>query len=232
MFFYSKAFFKHTAPRYVLPDRIDAEFYQESKKLLSENRNFKFKSELNFWKSYRYIFMVFLVFIGSAILLSFFFSLSIKQSSLIFGILIFILILTIQPVIFFCILMSYYLKYRIQENKFHSDFKAAVLKSGDFQDFSNTFYTGKYLEKLPLREYIYDGDINIIKEFVGNKGLISDIAIYKYAKGDHYVILSNNDDLIHFIESQGTVSDLKNDAGLRWSVKTGIAIPLDFGNND
>src|SRR5258708_11196712 len=147
MFFYTKAFFKHTAPRFSLPGRIDAEFYLESKKLLSENRNFKFKSDLNFWKSYRYIFMVFLVFVVSALLLSMFFAFSIKQPSLILGILIFILILTAQPAIYFCILMSYYFKYRNRENKFHNDFKIAVLKSGDFQDFSNAFYKGEYADQ-------------------------------------------------------------------------------------
>ena len=47
------------------------------------------------------------------------------------------------------------------------------------------------------------GNINVIKEFVQSHGLISNIAIYKYAKGDHYVILSNNDDLIQLIERQG-----------------------------
>jgi hypothetical protein len=108
MFVYTKALFKHTAPRYSIPGKIDAEFYLESKKLLSENRNFKFRSELNFWKSYRYIFMVFLVFIFSALLLIMFLAFSTKQTSMILGILIFILILTAQPVIYFCILMSYY----------------------------------------------------------------------------------------------------------------------------
>jgi len=101
MFFFTKALFKHTAPRYSLPGRIDAEFYLESKKLLSENKNFKFRSDLNFWNSYRYIFMVFLIFIVSALLLCLFFAFSIKQPSLIFGILIFILILTAQPAIYF-----------------------------------------------------------------------------------------------------------------------------------
>ena len=230
MFFYTKAFFKHTAPRYVLPCKIDNQFYEETKILLSENRDFKFTSDLNFWKSYRYIFLVFLVFIGSSILLTILFLLSHKQSVLIFGILIFIIILTLQPAFYFCILMSYYLKYRVQENKFHSDFKVAVLKSQDFQDFSDAFYIGKYIEQVPLREFIYDRDVNIIKEFVQQHGLISDIAIYKYAKGDHFVILSNNQDLVQFIEGQGNSADLKNDRELRWAIKSGTAIPLDFGN--
>ena len=92
------------------------------------------------------------------------------------------------------------------------------------------FTRANMLNPPPVKEYIYDRNVEVIKEFVQNQGLISNIAIYKYAKGDHYVILSNNRDIIQLIESKGDISDLKNDARLRWSIKTGAVIPLDFGN--
>jgi hypothetical protein len=230
MLFYKKAFSKHRVPRFIAPGRIDIEFYEESKKLLSENSGFKFRSELDYWKRFRIIFIVFVVFVACAILLTTLLIESQEKYSLLLGILFFIMILTIRPVVYFLILMSYYLVYRMKEKKFHKDFKSAVIKSRDFDDFTNTFYVEKYAERTQLREYIYDKNIDSIKEFAQKRELISHVAIYKYAKGDHYVVLTNHEDLVQFIEYQGSVADLNEEAALRWSIKTGTVIPFDFGN--
>jgi hypothetical protein len=83
---------------------------------------------------------------------------------------------------------------------------------------------------MPLREYIYDRNITALKEFIQDGGLSSDIAIYKYAKGDHYIILCINKDLIRFVDAQDCISDLKNEKDLWWAIKNQVEIPLEFGN--
>jgi hypothetical protein len=104
MFFYTKRIFKLTALNYVLPGKIDQDFYEKTKAQLVEDENFNFKSDVDYWNLYKYIFIVFLTFLGCAIILSALLVLK-TNITLLYGLLILTLIITFQPTVYFIILM-------------------------------------------------------------------------------------------------------------------------------
>ena len=61
MLFYTRYFFKHKRPRFIPPGKIDESFYKEIKERLFKDSELKFESEIGFWKSYKYIFFVFII---------------------------------------------------------------------------------------------------------------------------------------------------------------------------
>lgn len=229
--FYTKAFFKFKALRFTPPGRIDQDFYTDMKRRLVEDPNLKFGSDFNFWQAYRGIFIVFLLFSLSSTCLSIFFLAKAVPDFWVQGILLFLVVIFFQPAIYFIILLVYYIRYRVNENRFHADFRKAVTGSKDFNEFMMGFYTGKYAELAKLKEYQFQGDISIIKNFVRERELTVQIAFYRYSKPPFkFIFLSTSEEFNEFIESQPGSSGLKPDNPLRWVIKNQTEIPCMYGN--
>jgi hypothetical protein len=186
---------------------------------------------VSFWESYRSIFIVFLVFVVSVATLTLLFLTGADQSNFLYGISLFIIIIGIQPSIYFIILLIYYFKYLVQEGRYESEFKKAVVNSQDYVSFMDTFYTGQYSDKVPVKVYLFENDIKPVKDFVESSKLELSIAIYKLSKMPHdFVLLSDNEDIIRFVEIQEGCVELNKNEKIRWIIKYGVEIPCIYGN--
>jgi hypothetical protein len=229
--FYTKAFFKFKALRFTPPGRIDEDFYANTKERLVKNPNLKFESDFNFWQAYRGIFIVFVLFTLSVICSVVFFFTEAIPDYWVRGIPLFLVIIFFQPTIYFFILMIYYYRYWVSENRFHTDFRKAVIGSKDFNEFTDNFYTGKYAEPAKLKEYQFEGDIHLIKNFVKDRDLSLHMAIYKYSRPPFkFIILSTSGEVNEFIENQDGAGSLKMDNPIRRVIKYQTEIPCMFGN--
>ena len=215
--------------RFDLPGKIDEAFYNDIKNRLAANPNFKFESDVKLWELYKVLFIVFLLSIAALFLLA----------GLIFTrntnpILAFLSVLVafigVRPSIYFGLLLFHFLKYRRDEKRFHTDIKQAIASSQDFHQFTNGFNRGRYSETTLLNVYHLTQPLESIKDFVEGRGLAGYMCIYKHAKGEDYLVLSNSVEVIRFIESQRGVDRLApNDYKLQ-VLKQQDFYPFVYGN--
>ncbi|HEV8506553.1 MAG TPA: hypothetical protein VGQ53_14175 [Chitinophagaceae bacterium] len=228
--FYTRLF-KLTRPKFIPPDKIDEDFYNEIKDRLKTEPDFAFESDIRFWETYKYITIVFIVFLIS---LSTLFVLSgpgEDKYPFFYGPAVFLVIILFFPVRYFIVLMVYLAIYFKNERKFHAHFKRVLAGSDNFPNFIDNFYNGKYAEQLPLNEYFYENDIGPIKGYVDDRNIVSDIAIYRYARSpDRFIILSQNEEISAFIEERAGWLAIDRKDKARWTIKYSVDIPCIYGN--
>jgi hypothetical protein len=228
--FYTKYLFKLKRPEFDPPGKIDEDFYFNIRSRLIDDPKFKFQSDLNFWYYYKYIFIVFVLFISSIIFLLLSYFLDAKFSIFLYVIPYFFVLLGFQPSIYFIIAMVYYVRCLIKEGQYHKAFKKAVADSTSFENFSESFYTGAYSEPLIVNEYLFENEIIELKRFVEDKGLVSHIAVYRFNVPPAFVILSSNEEINRFIESSNGFNKLRKGDKIRWTIKYQAGIPCIYGN--
>ena len=228
--FYTRYLFKLKRPEFEPPGRIDEDFYIDIRNRLADNPRFTFQSEYNFWYYYNYIFIVFVLFIFSTIFLLLSFFLDAKFSIYVLFLPYLFFLLGLQPSVYFIIAMVYYKRCLMKEGQYHKAFKNAVANSTGFENFSESFYAGAYSEPLVVHEYLFENEINELKGFVEDKGLLSQIAVYRFNKPPAFVVLSSNEEINRFIESSDGCTKLRKGDKIRWTIKYQTEIPCIYGN--
>jgi hypothetical protein len=228
--FYTRYLFKLKRPEFIPPEKIDEDFYIDIRRRLAEDPKFKFQSDFNFWYYYRNILIAVIIFISSIVFLLLLFYFHAALNPLLVVIPYLFILLGLQPTISFIITMVYYTKYLIHERRYHKDFKKAISDSTRFENFIESFYRGSYSERPKVSEYLFEDDILPIKDYVDAKGLVSDIAVYKFSVPPVFVILSSNEEINKFIESRDGFRKLRKGDKIRWTIKYQAGTPCIYGN--
>jgi hypothetical protein len=229
--FYTRYLFKIKRLSFSPPGKVDEEFYTDIKQRLTGDAGLKFESEVLFWPTYKKIFIVFLMFLASALFLFLLFHFGVKQNTFLFALPILILFITVQPTVYFILLMINYYLYLRNERRYQSGFKNAVIHSKDFTSFTTAFYRDRYAETAVVQTYLFENDIDPVKQFVENNGLNLEIAIYKLSSMPHdFIILSAHEDIDRFIERQDGCKEIKKGEKLRWVLKYQVDMPCIYGN--
>ncbi len=127
--------------------------------------------------------------------------------------------------------MVYLAIYYRNERNFHNHFKSVIAGSDNFENFTDKFYSGKFAEPLVLNEYFYENVIGPIKAYIDNGNIVSDIAIYRYARSpDRFIILSQNEEINAFIEKGTGWTPIDRKDKIRWTIKYQVEIPCLYGN--
>jgi hypothetical protein len=226
---FTKGLFRQKALRFDLPGKIDEAFYTDIKNRIAEDPHFNFETEAHVWKLYRVLLIISLVTCIALILSLISIFLKIYNPVLLV-ICVVIVFIGMRPSIFFGMLLFRFIKYRRAEKKFHADFRQAIAESDNFTDFTNRFYSGRYSETTGVKAYYLSMPIGPFKDFAEGKRLSANLCIYKRAKGDNYIMLSNSVELISFIGRQEAIVVIeKNDPVLR-VVKEQLEFPFVYGN--
>ena len=226
---YRWGFFKHKALRFDLPGKIDEPFYNDVKKRLAADPHFKFDSEVKLWDLYRSLSILFLLTIAAFIVLV---GLIFAHNNnlVLVAVSVIVAFVGIRPSIYFGFLLYHFLKYQRDEKRFHTDFKRAIASSQGFPHFTDEFYRGRYSETTLLTVYHLIRPYRLLKDFVESCGLVEFICIYKHAKGDDYLVLSNSVEVIRFIEMQKEVDRLAPDDRVLQVIKQQNFYPFVYGN--
>ena len=234
MFFISNLFYKYKPLKFIPPEKVDENFYLDVRNRLVESPDLKFESEVNFWHTYKFIFLAYLLFLCSIIfmLTLFLFHIRPQEFFSLYAIPLFIVLLGIRPCMYFTVLFVNYFRFRRDEKKFHQTFIKAAADSVDFEVFSNAFYVGSFVP-ISINEYVLENDFQTLKDFVEGKSLSSHIAVYKFSNSPAaFVILSSNEEINRFIERIDGCKALKRGDKMRWIVKYQSQIPYVFGNKE
>ena len=227
--FYPRGFFTHKALRFDLPGKIDEPFYNDVKKRLVSDPHFEFDSDVKLWDHYKTLFILFLLTIGAFVVLAVLIFTN-NTNPVLVAISVIVAFIGIRPSIYFGFLLFHFLKYQRDEKRFHSDIKRAIASSQHFPQFIDEFYRGRYSETTQLTVYHLSRPFDSLKDFVEISGLAEYTCIYKHAKGDDYLVLSNSVEVIRFIErQQGAVRLSSNDQVLQ-VVKQQVFYPFVYGN--
>ena len=232
MFLISNLFYKYKPLKFIPPEKVDEKFYLDVRDRLVESPDFKFESEVNFWHSYKFMFLAYLLFVCCVLLVTtlFLFHAKFHEFPLLYGLPLFIIVLGIRPCMYFTVLFVHCFRFKRDERKFHVAFTKAVADSIDFDGFSNAFYVGSFVPT-SINEYVLENDIGPLKDFVESKGMSSNIAVYKFSHiPPSFVILSSNEDINRFIERMDACRDIKRGDKMRWIVKYQNQIPCVYGN--
>jgi len=126
--------------------------------------------------------------------------------------------------------LFHFLKYRRNEKRFHTDFSREIAQSENFIDFTSRFYNGRYSETTILKAYYLTLSMEPFRDFAEDKGLISNLCIYKRGKGDNYILLSNSVELISFIDRQEGIFPVASDDPVMKVMKEQVEFPFVSGN--
>jgi hypothetical protein len=227
--FYPRGFFKHRALRFDLPGKIDEPFYKEIKERLAVDPRFKFDSDVKLWDLYKGLFILFLLTIIACVVLAVLIFTH-NTNAVLVVVSVLVAFIGIRPSIYFGLLLFHFLKYQRDEKRFYSDFKKAIASSEHFPQFIDEFYRGRYSETTQLTVYHLTRPLGPIKDFVESCGLAGYMCIYKHAKGDDYLVLSNSVEVIRFIERQQGVDRLSSNDQVLQVVKQQDFYPFVYGN--
>jgi hypothetical protein len=139
MVFYYKELFRPRQLKFNSPLEVDESFYIDIKERLEENNQFKFKSAINFWRSYWFALIeIMICFISGCLIIGGYYTGVISKNSFLFPFL--FIVVAFKPSLYFIRQMRNYNRYVKEERQFHSAFIKAVQDSADFTDFSQKFY--------------------------------------------------------------------------------------------
>lgn len=224
-----KGLFKHKALRFDLPGKIDEPFYLDIKNRITHDPGFRFESEVILWKLYRSLLILSLI-TAFAMILLFVLIFTNSRNVVLLTICAIIFFIGIRPSVYFGMLLFHFLKYRRDEKRFHADFCQAIAQSVNFTDFTNSFYKGRYSETTILKAYFLTLSMDPFRVLAESKGLTSNLCIYKYAKGDNYIVLSNSVDLIYFINGHEGILPVESHDPVLKIVKEQLEFPYVYGN--
>jgi hypothetical protein len=232
---FTKGLFRQKALRFDLPGKIDETFYTDIKTRIAEDPQFNFETEAHVWKLYRVLLIISLVTCLALVLLlvSIVSEISIGSGTynrILFFVCCLIIILGMRPSIYFGMLLFHFLKYGRDEKKFHVDFILAIAESDNFTDFTNRFYSGRYSETTKVKGYYLSLPIEPFKAFAEDKGMTTRLCIYKRAKGDNYIMLSNSVELISFIERQKGIIAIETIDPVLRVIKEQLEFPYVYGS--
>jgi hypothetical protein len=226
---FTRGLFKHKALRFDLPGKIDEAFYLDIKNRIAEDPRFQFESEVHLWKLYKGLLILSLITVLAILLLFASVLLNLLNPVWLF-ICLAVGIIGLRPSIYFCMLLFHFLKYRRDEKRFHTVFSRAVAQSDNFADFTDRFYSGSYLETTVLKAYFFTLPFEPVKDFAEGRGLAANLCIYKRAKGDNYIVLSNSVELISFIDRQEGVFLVASDDHIMKVIREQVVYPYVYGN--
>ena len=226
---FTRGLFKHKALRFDLPGKIDEPFYLDIKDRIAKDPQFNFETEVDLWKLYKGLLILSLITVLAILLLFVSVLLNLLNPVWLF-ICLAVGIIGMRPSIYFCMLLFHFLKYRRDEKRFHANIRRAIAQSDNFADFADRFYSGGYSETAILRAYYFTQSFDAVKDFADGKGLTANLCIYKRAKGDNYIVLSNSAELITFIDRQeGVILVASNDLVMK-VIKEQVVYPYVYGN--
>ena len=229
--FYNRTFAKNYKPlRFDLPGKVDEEFYQDIKNRQAHDTEVQFSSEVSLWKLYRVPVIIILVFLSSLVYSIIFFLIQYPGINKLFYIPLFFMVLGIRPAIASFFLIWHFLKYKKAEKKFHKDFNQSVARSNSFSDFESQFYSGQYRETMVLNGYLLQAPFQPIKNFAESNNLEKHLTIYKFSKGDNYILLSNSVELTTFIERQTNIAPIPKNDKILQIIKQQFEFPYVYGN--
>ena len=226
---FTKGLFKQKALRFDLPGKIDEPFYLDIKNRIAADPGFRFETEVHLWKLYGGLLFLSLITLIAIILL---FGLVVAnlQNPVWLFICFAITVVGMRPSVYFGMLLFHFLKYRRNEKRFHADFSRVIAQSENFTDFTSRFYSGRYSETTMLRTYFITVRMEPFRDFAEDKGLISNLCIYKRGKGDNYILLSNSVELISFIDRQEGIFPVASDDPVMKVMKEQVEFPFVSGN--
>ena len=226
---FTRGLFKHKALRFDLPGKIDEPFYLDIKNRIAADPRFHFETEVHLWKLYKGLLILSLI-TGLAIVLLFVFIVVNLRNPVWLVIPLVVAVIGIRPSIYFGMLLFHFLKYRREEKRFHTDFSRAIAQSDNFEDFTDRFYSGRYSETSVLKAYYLSLAFGPVKDFAEDRTLAANLCIYKRAKGDNYIVLSNSVELISFIDRQEGILLVEPNDPVMKVIKEQVVYPYVYGN--
>jgi hypothetical protein len=226
---FTRGLFKHKALRFDLPGKIDEPFYLDIKDRMAKDPRFRFETEVDLWKLYRGLIILSLTTL-LAVLLLFVFIIFNFISPVWIYICFAIIVVGSRPTIYFGMLLFHFLKYRRDEKRFHTSICQAIGRSDNFAEFTDRFYSGDYLETTAIKAYYLSQPFEAVKDFAEDRGLAANLCIYKRAKGDNYILLSNSLEIISFIDRQEGIVLVASDDHLMKVIKEQVVYPYVYGN--
>jgi hypothetical protein len=226
---FTRGLFKHKALRFDLPGKIDEPFYLDIKNRIAEDPRFHFETEIHLWKLYKGLLILSLITVLAIVLLIVIIVANLLNPVWI-GISILVVFIGVRPSIYFGMLLFHFLKYRREEKRFHTDFSRAIAQSDNFEDFIGRFYSGRYSETSELKAYYLSLAFGPVKDFAADRRLVANLCIYKRAKGDNYIVLTNSVELTSFIGRQEGILLVEPNDPVMKVIKEQVVYPYVYGN--
>jgi hypothetical protein len=226
---FTRGLFKHKMLRFDLPGKIDEPFYLDIKDRMAKDPRFHFDTEVDLWKLYRGLVILSLI-TGFAIVLLFVFIILNLRNPVWLFIPFVVAVIGTRPTIYFGMLLFHFLKYRRDEKRFHTSISQAIGRSDNFAEFTDRFYSGDYLETTVIKAYYLMLPFESVRDFAEDRGLAANLCIYKRAKGDNYIVLSNSLEIISFIDRQEGIVLVASDDHIMKVIKEQVDYPYVYGN--